>query len=323
MRNVRRLWRIFVLPFCHRVSQPSAGESASQWVIYESMTRLIVGYPNFIVIVLDKFDLKAVLILFLQDPSGYLKSVKNWDGMKARVFAIFSYRCENWNWNWTHVKVNNNKSESLHKRRKRKSGKWNEKWNGMKNEMKWEIGPNPEFLSVVKLFSVEIYLTHKFPSPGTIASDESCAAMLASSGIIHDLIELLRAKQEDDELVLQIVYVFYQMVFHQATQNVIVKETQAPAYLIDLMHDKNEVGYILYPRRIPQLNQDQVSKIPDPFWIPWRNRKMSIYWNMELNAGCHECITKSCNNFFNGRNFIIKYFRNHFVPDENIVDIIL
>lgn len=75
---------------------------------------------------------------------------------------------------------------------------------------------------------------------GTIASDEGCATMLSKSGLIHDLIELLRAKQEDDELVLQIAYVFYQMVFHQATRNVIVKETQAPAYLIDLMHDKNE-----------------------------------------------------------------------------------
>lgn len=75
---------------------------------------------------------------------------------------------------------------------------------------------------------------------GTIASDEGCASMLAKSGIIQDLIELLRAKQEDDEVVLQIVYVFYQMIFHQATRNVIIKETQAPAYLIDLMHDKNE-----------------------------------------------------------------------------------
>jgi len=75
---------------------------------------------------------------------------------------------------------------------------------------------------------------------GTIASDEGCASMLAESGIIHDMIELLRAKQEDDEVVLQIVYVFYQMVFHQATRNVIVKQTHAPAYLIDLMHDKNE-----------------------------------------------------------------------------------
>uniref|UniRef100_A0A671Q1Z2 Kinesin-associated protein 3-like n=1 Tax=Sinocyclocheilus anshuiensis TaxID=1608454 RepID=A0A671Q1Z2_9TELE len=47
------------------------------------------------------------------------------------------------------------------------------------------------------------------------------------------------AQQEDDEFVCQIVYVFYQMVFHQATRDVIIKETQAPAYLIDLMHDKN------------------------------------------------------------------------------------
>jgi len=47
------------------------------------------------------------------------------------------------------------------------------------------------------------------------------------------------AKQEDDEMVLQVVYVFYQMIFHQSTREVIIKLTQAPAYLIDLMHDKN------------------------------------------------------------------------------------
>uniref|UniRef100_A0A8C5AUM9 Kinesin-associated protein 3b n=1 Tax=Gadus morhua TaxID=8049 RepID=A0A8C5AUM9_GADMO len=47
------------------------------------------------------------------------------------------------------------------------------------------------------------------------------------------------AQQEDDEFVCQIIYVFYQMVFHQATRDVIIKDTQAPAYLIDLMHDKN------------------------------------------------------------------------------------
>lgn len=34
------------------------------------------------------------------------------------------------------------------------------------------------------------------------------------------------AQQEDDEFVCQIVYVFYQMVFHQATRDVIVKETR-------------------------------------------------------------------------------------------------
>ncbi|XP_018112210.1 kinesin-associated protein 3 L homeolog isoform X1 [Xenopus laevis] len=74
---------------------------------------------------------------------------------------------------------------------------------------------------------------------GTVSTDDSCAALLAKSGMIPALIELLNAQQEDDEFVCQIVYVFYQMVFHQATRDVIIKDTQAPAYLIDLMHDKN------------------------------------------------------------------------------------
>ncbi|XP_074655810.1 kinesin-associated protein 3-like isoform X2 [Tubulanus polymorphus] len=74
---------------------------------------------------------------------------------------------------------------------------------------------------------------------GTVCNDDECAKMLSESGIIQCLIELLNAKQEDDEVVCQIVYVFYQMIFHESTREVIIKETQAPAYLIDLMHDKN------------------------------------------------------------------------------------
>lgn len=74
---------------------------------------------------------------------------------------------------------------------------------------------------------------------GTVCNDDACAKMLAESNIIQCLIELLNAKQEDDEMVCQIVYVFYQMIFHESTREVIIKDTQAPAYLIDLMHDKN------------------------------------------------------------------------------------
>ena len=29
------------------------------------------------------------------------------------------------------------------------------------------------------------------------------------------------------------------MIFHESTREVIIRQTQAPAYLIDLMHDKN------------------------------------------------------------------------------------
>ncbi|KAK6194648.1 hypothetical protein SNE40_000246 [Patella caerulea] len=74
---------------------------------------------------------------------------------------------------------------------------------------------------------------------GTVCSDDGCAVLLAQSNIIQSLIELLNAKQEDDEVVCQIIYVFYQMIFHKSTREVIIKDTQAPAYLIDLMHDKN------------------------------------------------------------------------------------
>uniref|UniRef100_A0A1B6ETE2 Kinesin-associated protein 3 n=1 Tax=Cuerna arida TaxID=1464854 RepID=A0A1B6ETE2_9HEMI len=74
----------------------------------------------------------------------------------------------------------------------------------------------------------------------TAALDESCASLLCKADILLSLIELLKAKQEDDEIVLQIVYVFYQVSRHTITRDYLIRETEAPAYLIDLMHDKNE-----------------------------------------------------------------------------------
>ena len=50
------------------------------------------------------------------------------------------------------------------------------------------------------------------------------------SGLCHCLSTLYvlspLGKQEDDELVLQIVYVFYQMAFHRETREVIVRQTR-------------------------------------------------------------------------------------------------
>lgn len=74
---------------------------------------------------------------------------------------------------------------------------------------------------------------------GTVVTDEACSVQLCKSGILKNLVDLLNAKQEDDEVVLQIVYVFHNMIRHQVTRDLMVKETQVPAYLIDLMHDKN------------------------------------------------------------------------------------
>lgn len=76
---------------------------------------------------------------------------------------------------------------------------------------------------------------------GTLCADDACAEVLAKSDIILILIELLHgkfsffkiiklsfcflARQEDDEIVLQICYVFYQLCFHKSTRNVIIKKT--------------------------------------------------------------------------------------------------
>lgn len=74
---------------------------------------------------------------------------------------------------------------------------------------------------------------------GTVACDESCAMILCKADVILSLIELLKAKQEDDEMVLQIVFVFQQILRNESTRSYMIKETESPAYLIDLMHDKN------------------------------------------------------------------------------------
>ncbi|XP_037932286.1 kinesin-associated protein 3-like [Teleopsis dalmanni] len=74
---------------------------------------------------------------------------------------------------------------------------------------------------------------------GTCANDELCALLFCRAKVVLSLIELLKAKQEDDEIVLQIIYVFQQILRHESTREYMIKETESPAYLIDLMHDKN------------------------------------------------------------------------------------
>ena len=74
---------------------------------------------------------------------------------------------------------------------------------------------------------------------GTCATDTYAAQYLCKSNALECLIELLKLKQEDDEIVLQVVYVFHQLCVHEETRKFIIQDTDAVAYIIDLMHDKN------------------------------------------------------------------------------------
>lgn len=60
---------------------------------------------------------------------------------------------------------------------------------------------------------------------GTCACDEACAMLLCKAEVILSLIELLKAKQEDDEMVLQIVFVFQQILRHESTREYMIRET--------------------------------------------------------------------------------------------------
>ena len=64
-------------------------------------------------------------------------------------------------------------------------------------------------------------------------------SLLLHTLIINLFVIHFLARQEDDEVVLQIVYVFYQLTRHESTRSQVISMTEVPAYLIDLMHDKN------------------------------------------------------------------------------------
>ncbi|KAF8572290.1 hypothetical protein P879_02735 [Paragonimus westermani] len=90
---------------------------------------------------------------------------------------------------------------------------------------------------------------------GTVCQDFAAAKLVSEANLVEILIRLLNIKQEDDEIVCQIIHVFYQLVYHTNTIEAITRTTQAPAYLIDLMHDKNaEI------RRLCDLSLDIISE---------------------------------------------------------------
>ncbi|KAF2899927.1 hypothetical protein ILUMI_06266 [Ignelater luminosus] len=75
---------------------------------------------------------------------------------------------------------------------------------------------------------------------GTAAYDEGCATLLCDSDVIVSCIDLLKAYQEDDEMVLQIIYLFFVLLSHDVSADYVINNTDAPAYLIDLLLDNNK-----------------------------------------------------------------------------------
>merc|ERR1712072_778734 len=74
---------------------------------------------------------------------------------------------------------------------------------------------------------------------GTIALDHEAAPLLAASKLLQVLQELLAEKQEDDEIVLQLIFTFHCLLLHEGTRDMILDETEVVSYVCELLRDKN------------------------------------------------------------------------------------
>ncbi|KAI6659864.1 hypothetical protein LOD99_14204 [Oopsacas minuta] len=74
---------------------------------------------------------------------------------------------------------------------------------------------------------------------GIIAINHESAVFFYKEGAVNIFIAILREKQEDDEFVLQIIYIFYLLLYHSATKDSIIYDSQIPSYINELMNDPN------------------------------------------------------------------------------------
>jgi len=75
---------------------------------------------------------------------------------------------------------------------------------------------------------------------GALAAHDGCAPAMARAGtLLQSLAEALDHKQEDDEIVLAVVFAFYRLLFNADAREVILTETQLVTTLLDLLGDKN------------------------------------------------------------------------------------
>ena len=110
---------------------------------------------------------------------------------------------------------------------------------------------------------------------GTMTNSAKTAQLIANSMIIRQLNTLLSEKQEDDEMVQQILFTFYRLVFYKQTRDVILNETQVVNYMLELLQDKNQ--------RIRKMADTVLSVVQevDPTWSQSIRHKRFYLYNQE------------------------------------------
>lgn len=74
-----------------------------------------------------------------------------------------------------------------------------------------------------------------------LAKDDKMSNILSKSMIIKQIIMLLNEKQEDDEIVNQLLFAVHCLILHEQTRKVILTQTQIVEYIMELLQDSNGV----------------------------------------------------------------------------------
>ena len=72
-----------------------------------------------------------------------------------------------------------------------------------------------------------------------ICRTNEIANLIAESSLIQILQDLLGAKQEDDEMVQQILNTFFKFLFFKPTRELVLHKTQMVQIVLELLTDKN------------------------------------------------------------------------------------
>ncbi|KAI8586335.1 kinesin-associated protein-domain-containing protein [Geranomyces variabilis] len=110
---------------------------------------------------------------------------------------------------------------------------------------------------------------------GTMANDENVGPLVSQTQIPQILMELMIAKEDDDEMILQIIYCAYQFLLIQSTRAVLLDDTEIVSYLIDLLYDRN-----VEIRKMCDVCLDLISEFDDEYLLKIRHQKFH-YHNSE------------------------------------------
>jgi hypothetical protein len=113
----------------------------------------------------------------------------------------------------------------------------------------------------------------------TVAQSKEAVGMLAVSKLPAVLQDLLAEKQEDDEIVLQLLFTFHCLTIHEETREVILQDTQVASCVMELMRDKNA--------RIRDQAQKTLSVIAE-FDSQWTERIKAFRFQLHNQDWCAE-----------------------------------